>query len=71
MANRPTTVTQAEIKRTVAAARAAGERGRIEVDHRAGKVIIYPEQVSEGPAQQPADREKDEAECDKLFGLAS
>ncbi|WP_017998079.1 hypothetical protein [Paracoccus sp. N5] len=43
MANRPATVTESEIKRSVKGAMAAGFAvGRIEVDHATGKVIIYP-----------------------------
>ena len=44
MANRPALVSQAEIKRAVAGILAAGLRvGRVEVDHRNGRVIVIPE----------------------------
>ncbi|WGR55290.1 MULTISPECIES: hypothetical protein [Paracoccus] len=47
MGNRPATVTAAEITRSVKGAMAAGFAvGRIEVDHMAGKVIIFPMGVS-------------------------
>ncbi|WP_126974663.1 hypothetical protein [Frigidibacter oleivorans] len=43
MANRPATVTETEIKRTVRGAMAAGFAvGRIEVDHARGTVTILP-----------------------------
>ncbi len=43
MANRPATVTVTEIKRTLQGALAAGFAvGRVEVDHVAGKVVIFP-----------------------------
>lgn len=48
MANRPALVSQTEVKRTVTAALAAGLRiARVEVDHRAGKVIIIPHGADE------------------------
>lgn len=44
MANRPALVSQTEVKRSVSGALAAGLRiGRVEVDHRKGKVVIFPE----------------------------
>ncbi|WER08883.1 hypothetical protein PUH89_16480 [Rhodobacter capsulatus] len=57
MAGRPALVSQAELKRTVSAALAAGLRiGRVEVDRRTGIVTVY----SEGPATEakanPCDR---------------
>ncbi len=43
MANRPASVTVAEIRRTVQGALAAGFAvGRIEVDHITGRVILFP-----------------------------
>jgi hypothetical protein len=43
MANRPAKITQTEISRTFKAAAEAGVIvGRYEVDHRAGKVIVWP-----------------------------
>jgi hypothetical protein len=43
MANRPALVSETEIKRSVKGALAGGMQiGRIEVDHRAGKVVIIP-----------------------------
>lgn len=48
MANRPALVSQTEVKRTVSGALAAGLRvGRVEVDHRSGKVTVYSEGVEE------------------------
>ena len=44
MAARPARVSQAEIKRTLQAALAAGMRiGRVEVDHATGRVVVIPE----------------------------
>lgn len=46
MARHSSLVSQAEIKRTVTAVLEGGVRlGKIEVDHRTGKVTIYPEAV--------------------------
>lgn len=43
MANRPALVSETEVKRSVRGALAGGlQIGRIEVDHRTGKVIIIP-----------------------------
>lgn len=43
MPNRPAQITQTEISRTVKGAVDAGVIvGRIEVDHRTGKVIVWP-----------------------------
>ena len=57
MAPRPALVSQQEVKRTVTAAIAAGVRiGRIEVDHRAGKVTIVPEGAAEAKTRNPCDR---------------
>lgn len=57
MAGRPALVSQVEIKRTVAAAIEGGLRiGKIEVDHRTGKVIIYPEGIDPAATVNPCDR---------------
>ncbi|SOC02193.1 hypothetical protein [Rhodobacter maris] len=57
MAGRPALVSQAEIKRTVAAAIEGGLRiGKIEVDHRTGKVAIFPEGVDADVITNPCDR---------------
>lgn len=57
MGKRPTLVYQDEIKRTLSAAREAGLRiGRFEVDHRAGKVTIYPEGIDHEATANPCDR---------------
>lgn len=46
MARHCSLVSQAEIKRTITAALEGGVRpGKIEVDHRTGKVTIYPETI--------------------------
>ena len=48
MANRPALVSQTEVKRTVSGVLAAGLLvGRVEVDHRTGKVTVYSEGVEE------------------------
>jgi len=48
---------QAEIKRTVAAAIEGGLRiGKIEVDHRTGKVAIFPEGIDPEATANPCDR---------------
>lgn len=57
MANRPATVTETEIKRSVKGALAAGFTvGRIEVDHLTGKVSIYPAGDSASGGENPCDR---------------
>lgn len=57
MANRHALVTQIEVKRTVSGALAAGLRiGRIEVDHKTGKVTIYPEGLEVSSGANPCDR---------------
>lgn len=44
MVNRPAQVSQIEVKRSVSGALAAGLRiGRVEIDHKAGKVTIIAE----------------------------
>jgi len=56
MANRPATITVTEIKRSVQGAIAAGFAvGRIEVDHVAGKVILFPAGVNEINTPNPWD----------------
>lgn len=60
MANRPAQVTQTEISRTVKGAEDAGVViGRIEVDHRNGKVIVWPAGSTQKPPENP---------CDELLG---
>lgn len=57
MANRPALITQAELKRTIAGALEAGVKvGRVEVDHRAGKVVIYSVGVEDTTDDNPCDR---------------
>ncbi|MFT3972016.1 MAG: hypothetical protein QM699_00620 [Amaricoccus sp.] len=57
MAARPALVSQQEVKRTVSGALAAGLRiGRIEVDHRTGKVTIFAEGADETSSTNPCDR---------------
>lgn len=57
MAARPAMVSQQEVKRSVAGAVAAGVRiGRIEVDHRAGKVTIIPDGMDDTNTPNPCDR---------------
>lgn len=57
MAARPALVSQAEIKRTLSAAIGAGLRvGKVEIDHRTGKVTIYPEGIDPEATANPCDR---------------
>lgn len=57
MAGRPALVSQAEIKRTLSAAIEGGLRiGRFEVDHRTGKVIVWPEGSDPEATANPCDR---------------
>lgn len=57
MANRPALVTKVEVARSIAAALSAGLKiGRIEVDHRAGRVVIVPEGSTEDSGRNPCDR---------------
>lgn len=57
MANRPAVVTKTEVARSIAAAMSAGLKiGRIEVNHREGKVVIYPAGMDEGALVNPCDR---------------
>ena len=57
MAGRPAIVSQTEIKRTLSAAIGAGLRvGKVEIDHRAGKVTIYPEGAVLEATTNPCDR---------------
>lgn len=57
MVARPAQVSQTEIKRTVQAALAAGLRiGRVEVDHKTGRVVVFPD----GAAPQFAGPDPDE-----------
>ena len=57
MAGRLALVTQAEVTRSIAAAIAAGLRiGRVEVDHREGKVVIVPEGGAPTTSRNPFDR---------------
>lgn len=57
MANRPATVTETEIKRSVKGALAAGFTvGRIEVDHVSGKVVIFPAGAVADGGENPCDR---------------
>lgn len=59
MANRPAVVTKIEVTRSISAAIAAGLKiGRIEVDHRQDKVVIFPEGEEEVVARNPCDRLK-------------
>lgn len=49
MANRPATIKQVDVTRSVKGAMAAGFAvGRIEVDQLAGKIIIYPKGAEAG-----------------------
>ncbi len=49
MANRPAIVTKVEVVRSIAAAISAGLKiGRVEVDHRSGRVVIVPEGIPDG-----------------------
>ena len=57
MANRPAVVTKIEVTRSISAVIAAGLRvGRVEVDHRQSKVVIFPEGEEEVVARNPCDR---------------
>lgn len=57
MANRAAIVTKVEVARSIAAALAAGLKiGRIEVDHRAGLVVIIPEDCASESSVNPCDR---------------
>jgi hypothetical protein len=57
MANRPAIVTKTEVARSIAAAIAAGLKiGRIEVDHRAGKVVIFAQGQDDAVSRNPCDR---------------
>lgn len=57
MANRPAIVTKVEVARSIAAAIAAGLKiGRVEVDHRAGLVVIVPEGSPDDSGSNPCDR---------------
>lgn len=57
MTNRPAIVTKVEVTRSVSAVIAAGLKiGRIEVDHRLGKVVIFPEGDEDAVARNPCDR---------------
>lgn len=56
MANRPAQVTSTEIKRTIKGAIDAGMIiGRMEVDHRTGKVIVWPAGVIKDDGANPCD----------------
>lgn len=57
MANRPVIVTKVEVARSIAAAISAGLKvGRVEVDHRAGLVVIVPEGCPDSSGGNPCDR---------------
>ncbi|NJM81216.1 MAG: hypothetical protein HC844_00880 [Tabrizicola sp.] len=57
MANRVAIVTKTEVTRSIAAAMAAGLKiGRVEVDHREGKVVIFPEGEEPRASSNPCDR---------------
>lgn len=57
MANRPTVVTKVEVVRSIAAAISAGLKiGRVEVDHRTGRVVIVPEGDPDESGANPCDR---------------
>ena len=57
MANRPAVVTKIEVARSIAAVISAGLTiVRIEVDHREGKVVIFPEGVDGSTLVNPCDR---------------
>lgn len=57
MANRPALVTKTEVARSIAAALSAGLKiGRVEVDHRTGRVVIVPEGSPEDSGSNPCDR---------------
>lgn len=56
MSNRAAQVTQTEIKRTVKGALEAGVAiGRIEVDHRTGRVIVWPAGAVKVEGANPCD----------------
>jgi hypothetical protein len=60
MANRPAQVTQSEISRTVKGVIDGGFAiGRVEVDHRTGRVIIWPAGAPKDTGANP---------CDELLG---
>lgn len=57
MANRPAVITKTEVTRSISAAIAAGLKiGRIEVDHRQGKVVIFSEGEDSLGGGNPCDR---------------
>ncbi len=57
MANRPAIVTKGEVARSIAAAISAGLKiGRVEVDHRTGRVVIVPEGSLNDSGSNPCDR---------------
>lgn len=57
MANRIAIVTKTEVERSISAVMATGLRiGRIEVDHRTGKVVIFPEGANGAGGANPCDR---------------
>lgn len=57
MAARPALVSKIELVRTLAAVLAAGLRiGRVEVDHRTGKVTVYSEGIDTLATANPCDR---------------
>ena len=56
MANRPALITQAELKRSIEGVKLAGLRiGRVEIDHRTGKVVIVTEGADDA-LRNPCDR---------------
>lgn len=56
MSNRPAQVTSTEIKRTLKGALDAGMViGRVEVDHRTGKVIVWPAGAISAGGDNPCD----------------
>lgn len=56
MSNRPAKITQTEISRTLKGAADAGVVvGRIEVDHRTGKVIVWPAGSVQSDGANPCD----------------
>lgn len=57
MAGRPALVSKSELTRSISAALSAGLKiGRVEVDHRAGKVVIIPEGSVDDIGANPCDR---------------
>lgn len=57
MANCPAVVTKVEVARSIAAAISAGLKiGRVEVDHRTGRVVIVPEGRADESGGNPCDR---------------